>query len=390
MPPLRFIERIFCLCRSSRSESPVQVAECVLDFGPESTSTTYSSRQQQRRLWNHRSARIVVRRTSTSAFVDLSDIDEEDEEADTNDDCDDYVDDVNVAKFLTAVVNNNDVHDNSSSTFSGKLATHCSMVENARRAVAALAVDTDTEAPQHDSMMTRLIAILRNGSAMPIRYGYIKDARIEVQNTCAFDTLVQMFACATVNSERFGNRMLRGDEPPGLFVQLIQSLLKIGATSATYDLRVQILYSAFPHDPAFKSSADTFARISCDCHVKAMADKVLTSDLPTGLERRYCSDPTCSRPSKTIRVASVPYSSCTGGFEEGFPETVDGLIKPVKSPCAYDGCQGEWTIEIALTDHMLVEVQNIPSGMMISRYYCVLSMHVFIASYIYIYIYVCQ
>lgn len=368
--PLKFIERIFCLCRSSRSEAPVQVAECVLDFGPESTGTTYGSRQQQRRLWN-RPTRIVVRRTSTSAFVDLSDIDEEDEEADSNDGCDDYVDDVNVAKFLTAAVDN-DVHDDSSSTFSGKLATHYSMVENARRAVAALAVttvDTDADAPRRDSLMTRRIAILRNGSAMPIRYGYMKDVRIEVQNTCAFDTLVQMFACATVDSEPFGNRMLRGVEPPGLFVQLIQSLLKIGATSATYNLRVQILYSAFPHDPAFKSSADTFARISCDCHVKAMADKVLTSDLPTGLERRYCSDPACPRPSKTVPVASVPYSSCTGGFDDKFPETIDGLTKPVRSPCVHDSCQGEWTIEIALADHMLVEVQNIPSGMMITRHY---------------------
>lgn len=383
MPPLRFIERIFCLCRGSgRSESPVQVAECVLDFGPESTD---GGQQQHRRSCNRRSTRIVVRRTANSAFVNLSDIDEEDEEPDSNDDYADYVDDVNVAKFYAGAVGDNDPNDDDdddgSSTLGGSgsgsgnsnSAAHYSMVENARRAVAALAataVSADAPPasppppplPRRNPVTAKRVAILRNGSAMPIRYGYMDDIRIEVQNTCAFDTLVQMFACATVDSEPFGDRMLRGDRPPGLFVQLIRSLLKVGATSATYDLRARILYSAFPHDPAFKSSADTFARISCDYHVKAMADKVLTGDLPTGLERRYCSDPACPRPSKTVPVASVPYSYGTGGFDRDFPESVDGLIRPVRSVCAQNGCQAEWTIEITLADHMLVEVQNIPSG----------------------------
>lgn len=217
--------------------------------------------------------------------------------------------------------------------------------------------------PVERFLRTTRVAVMPNGNVRcgSRRYLEVDDDLVKLRNTCAFDTLLQMFACAALDGgPPFGPRALGAGggaaEPPGPFVELLRSLVKDGPSDKALELRAGILREAFPGTAVYRRGVYHY---DLNCYVKAMADKVLTDELPTGRARRGCTEPACPRPRRTEAVATIAYSSQTGRFD-GFQEAVAEEVGPLKVPCP--GCPGEWTSEIELTDHLLVEVLNIPPG----------------------------
>jgi len=58
----------------------------------------------------------------------------------------------------------------------------------------------------------------------------INNNKIEILNACAFDTLVQPFACTTTDSIQFGNYIFDYNKS-GLFYELLRRITKNGVTN---------------------------------------------------------------------------------------------------------------------------------------------------------------
>lgn len=196
------------------------------------------------------------------------------------------------------------------------------------------------------------IGVILNGSSNKIKCTIINKNKIELLNTCAFDTLIQLFACAATDCIQFGY-FIFNENNSDLIFQLIRHLIQFGVTSTVYDLRANILYHIFPHDELLRS----IIRIGCHCNIIEMVNKIF-HNLPMAYEYQSCSNDQCSRSKKRIPIKSIPYSSHFENFEE-LEVTINDLIKPSSSNCI---CQGMWTVERKLSEYILIEVSNIPPG----------------------------
>lgn len=199
------------------------------------------------------------------------------------------------------------------------------------------------------------LGVILNGSSKKIRCRIINNNKIELLNTCAFDTLVQLFACATTDSIQFGNYIF-DENKAGLFFEILRCITKNGVTNKVYDLRANILYHIFPHDELLRS----IVRVGCHCHIREMINKVLT-DVTMADEIHRCSNDQCKRIMKTVPIKCIPYSSHSGDFGD-LQVHIDGLIKSSSSVCSFSNCEGIWSIKTVLKSHILIEVSNIPEG----------------------------
>jgi len=68
----------------------------------------------------------------------------------------------------------------------------------------------------------------------------LKNGNFVLSNTCAFDTLVQIFAVAYCDSDTYSS-FINEHAGKNLFYQLIKNLLKSGVTVHTYKKRAKIL-----------------------------------------------------------------------------------------------------------------------------------------------------
>lgn len=82
--------------------------------------------------------------------------------------------------------------------------------------------------------------MILNGSSKKLKCSIINKNKIELLNTCAFDTLVELFACAATESIRFGNYIF-DENNKGVFFELFRHLIKRGVTKTIYDLRAKML-----------------------------------------------------------------------------------------------------------------------------------------------------
>jgi len=183
----------------------------------------------------------------------------------------------------------------------------------------------------------------------------INKNKIELLNTCAFDTLVQLFACATIDSIQFGNYIFDKNKS-GLFIELLKCIIENGVTNRVYDLRANILYHIFPHDELLRS----IIRVGCHCHIREMINKVL-NDVIMADEIHRCSNNQCQRLMKTVPITCIPYSSHSEDFGD-LQVNINYLVKSSSSLCGFNNCGGLWTIETVLKNHILIEVSNIPEG----------------------------
>ncbi|KAL4089147.1 hypothetical protein QTP88_024215 [Uroleucon formosanum] len=183
----------------------------------------------------------------------------------------------------------------------------------------------------------------------------INNNKIELLNTCAFDTLVQLFACATTDSIQFGNYIF-DDNKSGLFYELLRCITKNGVTNKVYDLRTNILYHIFPHDELLRS----IVRVGCHCDIREIMINKVLNDVIMADEIHRCSNDQCQRIMKKVPVKCIPYSSRSEDFGD-LQVHIDDLIKPSSTLCAgFNNCEGIWTIETVLKSHVLIEVSNIP------------------------------
>lgn len=199
------------------------------------------------------------------------------------------------------------------------------------------------------------LGVILNGSSKNMRCRIINKNKIELLNTCAFDTLVQLFACATTDSIQFGNYIFDNNKS-GLFFELLRCITKNGVTNKVYDLRAKILYHIFPHDELLRS----IVRVGCHCHIREMINKVL-NDVIMADEIHRCSNDRCQRIMKKVPVKCIPYSSHSKDFGD-LQVQIDDLIKSSSSLCSFNNCEGIWTVEKVLKSHILIEVSNIPEG----------------------------
>lgn len=199
------------------------------------------------------------------------------------------------------------------------------------------------------------LGVILNGSLKKMKCRIINNNKIELLNTCAFDTLVQLFACATTDSIQFGNYIF-DENKSGLFFELLRCVTKNGVTNKVYDLRANILYHVFPHDELLRS----IVRVGCHCHIREMINKVL-NDVIMAEEMHRCSNDQCRRIMKTVSIKCIPYSSHSNDFGD-LQVHIEDLIKSSSSLCSFNNCEGIWTIETVLKNHILIEVSNIPEG----------------------------
>jgi len=213
----------------------------------------------------------------------------------------------------------------------------------------ALYVDLNTQVNK------KYLGIMINGSSKKMRCRKINNNKIELLNTCAFDTLVQLFACAAMDSITFGNYIF-DENKSGLFFELLRCITKNGVTNKVYDLRADILYHLFPHDELLRS----IVRVGCHCHIREMINKVL-DDVIMANEIHRCSNAQCQRILKTVPVKCITYSSHSADFED-FQVQIEDLIKSSSTLCSFNNCEGIWTNETVLKSYILIEVSNIPEG----------------------------
>ncbi|KAF0735678.1 Uncharacterized protein FWK35_00026844, partial [Aphis craccivora] len=197
------------------------------------------------------------------------------------------------------------------------------------------------------------LGVILNGSSKKMKCRIINNNKIELLNTFAFDTLVQLFACATTDSIQFG-KYIFDEKKSGLFFELLRCITKNGVTNKVYDLRVNILYHIFPHDELLRS----IVRVGCHCHIREMVNKVLNEVIMAD-EIHRCSNDQCQRPMKTVPLTCIPYSSHTEDFGD-LQVQIDDLIKSKSNLCNFNNCECLWTIETVLKNHILIEVSSIP------------------------------
>lgn len=198
------------------------------------------------------------------------------------------------------------------------------------------------------------LGVILNGSSKKLKCSIINKNKIELLNTCAFDTLVQLFACAATDSIRFGNYIFN-DNNKGVFFELLRHLIKSGVTKTIYDFRAKMLYQTFPRDELLRF----ITRVGCHCYITEMVNKILI-DIPMAYEYHGCSNKHCERVKETVKVKCITYSSHYGHFGD-LEVNINDLVKPTSSLCN-ENCKGIWTIKTILKDHVLIEVSNIPPG----------------------------
>lgn len=186
------------------------------------------------------------------------------------------------------------------------------------------------------------IGILRNGNCADLKPVKIRTETIVLENTCGFDSVVQLICANYCDSELFERKFCL---EKSRLLDLVQQVIKAVGYKA-YLIRCNILNDIFDEKVALPSG---IIKLSTACPIEALMRRLcLSEELQYSYEQTYSCN-VCNKP-RIIRqtlisinlVRDVEYHS----LETSVKEYIDYSSRPV--PCASPHCEEVVKGEITL------------------------------------------
>lgn len=175
------------------------------------------------------------------------------------------------------------------------------------------------------------VPILSNGNSLYLKPINIKGRKITLANTCAFDSIFQLFLSAVYDSKAFST-ICDKLAKQNLFFQMIRNTSVKGISKQTYSLRATLLQEIFP----IETGPHNCAFINCEVTAAYLCAK-LFSTTPSLQETSSCDHGCQSRikhfPTLQIQHSFLLYKEFSEIIEKQF--LLGGI-----SPCCQENCIG--------------------------------------------------
>ncbi|KAB0805433.1 hypothetical protein PPYR_02403 [Photinus pyralis] len=174
------------------------------------------------------------------------------------------------------------------------------------------------------------IPILNNGNSLKLRAINVKGIKVTLANTCAFDSIFQLFLSAVYDSKELPKAC--SELKSNLFFEMLLHTSCKGITRHTYYTRAILLQNIFPSKQGIYNSAF----INCEVTVGHLCTK-LFSTTPTLVETSICNR------GCTPRVKNFPAIQIQNSFlgSEKWEDEIENQFLLGTTSCSRQDCNGE-------------------------------------------------
>lgn len=181
----------------------------------------------------------------------------------------------------------------------------------------------------HDKLSK--IPILSNGNCLKLKAINIKKKKLTLANTCAFDSVFQLFLAAVYDSKTFANKCnLMAKE--NLFFQMVLDTSTKGISKNTYYNRAKILQDIFP----VEIGSHNCGFINCEVAVAYLCTKLFLTT--PSLEETSSCDEGCPQRKKCFPTLQIQHAFL---IKEQFSKIIeDNFLLGGASKCCRKNCVG--------------------------------------------------
>ncbi|CAH1113199.1 unnamed protein product [Psylliodes chrysocephalus] len=139
------------------------------------------------------------------------------------------------------------------------------------------------------------VGLLRNGHLMDLKPIKIGQECVTLSNTCGFDAVVQVLACAFCDSQTFKDLLILFSKNQSKIATIVCTLVEQGINKKIYRLRAELCYKVFPKNETPKN----IVAIDVQIQISNLLNGIL--DFYSGVKSNYC--PAC----KDVQNESITF-----------------------------------------------------------------------------------